>query len=134
MSQQSSPKHSAQATEYMLKAKTRELIVPLLVENILGRESGIATETMSRRHCQIVSKDARWFLADLGSTNGTYLNGKKIKPREWYSLKVGDEIEFGKIVFSFDGPIAEAEAVFEELEKHSPGFFARLLARFRRQT
>jgi uncharacterized RDD family membrane protein YckC len=102
------------ATPYFLFEAKLKLKVPLMTENILGRESGLKTETMSRRHCQIVTKENRWFLADLNSTNGTYLNGKKMKTREWYSMKVGDEVEFGSMVFSFVGPQAKAEADVEK--------------------
>lgn len=100
-------------TPYSLYEENLKLKVPLLPENILGRESGLKTETMSRRHCQIVTKENRWFLADLASTNGTFLNGKKMKPREWYSMKVGDEVEFGSLVFKFNGPPNKAEANIE---------------------
>lgn len=101
------------STPFSLVEQKSKLKVPLLAENILGRESGLKTETMSRRHCQIVTKESRWFLADLGSTNGTFLNGKKMKQREWYSLKVGDEIEFGSLIFNLVGPSGGPEANVE---------------------
>ncbi len=100
-------------TAYSLVDQKTKAKLRLEPENILGRESGLKTETMSRRHCQIVTKENRWFLADLDSTNGTFLNGKKMKPREWYSLKVGDEVEFGSMVFNFAGPRSKNEANIE---------------------
>lgn len=101
-------------TPFSLVDQKSKIEVKLQPENILGRESGLKTETMSRRHCQIVTKENRWFLADLDSTNGTFLNGKKMKSREWYSMKVGDEIEFGSMVFNFTGPMSKTEANIEK--------------------
>ncbi|NJM09789.1 MAG: FHA domain-containing protein [Bdellovibrionaceae bacterium] len=48
---------------------------------------GLKDPNDERRHCQIVTKENRWFLADLDSTNGTYLNGKKIRTRDGTRLK-----------------------------------------------
>ena len=37
---------------------------------------------VSRYHAKIVKQDGRWIIEDLNSSNGTYVNGKKIKSRE----------------------------------------------------
>lgn len=37
---------------------------------------------VSRYHAKIVKQDGRWIIEDLNSSNGTYVNGKKIKNRE----------------------------------------------------
>jgi serine/threonine protein kinase len=50
----------------------------------------------SRRHAMVQLRDGSFYLSDLGSTNGTYLNGEKIKPQETRILKAGDVIELGK--------------------------------------
>ncbi|MDW8295081.1 MAG: FHA domain-containing protein [Aquificaceae bacterium] len=53
-------------------------------EYILGR-AGTGMEYfkdnlyVSRRHAKIYFKDGHWFVEDLGSTNGTYVNGKKVQ-------------------------------------------------------
>lgn len=54
---------------------------------------------LSRRHCQIESGMAGYILRDLGSTNGTYLNGQRVSGevslRNFDRLLIGDtEIEF----------------------------------------
>jgi len=59
--------------------------------------------TVSRRHATIERKPGGFELADLGSTNGTFVNGARVsKP---VALKPGDEIEFGSVCFAF-GPMA----------------------------
>lgn len=37
----------------------------------------------------------RPYIMDLESTNGTYLNGKKIESSRYYELREGDELRFG---------------------------------------
>jgi len=60
----------------------------------------IADKGASRRHAQIRGKDGRYTLTDLGSTNGTRLNGQTIQTRE---LADGDRITIGSTVIEFHG-------------------------------
>ena len=54
---------------------------------------------MSRRHFQIVTEGGGYILRDLGSKNGTFLNGEKVwKETE---LKSGDIIKAGTEEFEF---------------------------------
>jgi len=59
---------------------------------------------ISRRHAMIERKGNQFLLYDLNSRNGTFVNGKRISPREPYVLKAGDTVEFGdggvKLIFS----------------------------------
>ena len=52
----------------------------------------------SRRHAKIVRKGDGWFLVDLGSTNGTWVNEEKVQIHE---LKSGDRIRVGLSIFKF---------------------------------
>lgn len=63
----------------------------------VGREGDIALVDgrVSRRHSQITSDDGSMYLEDLGSTNGTKLNGDKLVAGEKRALKGGDKISFG---------------------------------------
>ena len=54
-------------------------------ENVIALEH----TAISRFHCQIIATDAGYQIEDLGSTNGTYLNGREIKKER---LSPGDEI------------------------------------------
>lgn len=58
----------------------------------------IADKGASRRHAQIRRKDGTHTLTDLGSTNGTRLNGQTIQSRE---LADGDRITIGTTVLEF---------------------------------
>lgn len=57
---------------------------------------------VSRMHCRIEYLGSHFYLTDLGSTNGTYLNGRRIERKE--RLFAGDIIGIGSedIVFSPD--------------------------------
>ncbi|MEK7467425.1 MAG: protein kinase [Planctomycetota bacterium] len=69
----------------------------------IGREpacSFVLNDTnVSRKHCEIVSKSGNWSVRDLGSRNGTYLNGRKL-PGESV-LQIGDRLQTGEILISF---------------------------------
>jgi len=56
--------------------------------------------TVSRRHATITRKGDGFELADLGSTNGTSVNGRRLT--EPVALKPGDEIKFGSVRFAFN--------------------------------
>jgi pSer/pThr/pTyr-binding forkhead associated (FHA) protein len=55
----------------------------------------IKSSQVSRRHCEITLKDGKLLVRDLGSSNGTFVNGKRIK--EVMILREGDELTIGSI-------------------------------------
>jgi pSer/pThr/pTyr-binding forkhead associated (FHA) protein len=58
-----------------------------------GLEKGV-----SRRHAKITRKGDNLFLEDLGSVNGTFLNGKRLTPYLPHALKDNDEIRLSRIL------------------------------------
>ncbi len=53
---------------------------------------------VSRRHVRIMQgEDRQLYIEDMGSTNGTRLNGFELKRGEKYKLNDGDEIELGRV-------------------------------------
>jgi hypothetical protein len=77
-------------------------------ETVLGRESQAAVwlgdEAISRRHARITVAGMRATLEDLGSKNGTFLNGERLgSPR---ALHEGDEVRLGSHRFRFSGSAA----------------------------
>jgi DNA-binding winged helix-turn-helix (wHTH) protein len=72
-------------------------------ENVLGREGDVAVmiphKSVSRRHARIFVRSDNAVLEDLGSKNGTWLNGRSIEaPAE---LADGDEIRLGSAPLVF---------------------------------
>ena len=55
--------------------------------------------SISRMHCRIVSDGAGVGILDLGSTNGTYRNGVRLRPQEIIHIEEGDEIRIGRVCF-----------------------------------
>ena len=57
---------------------------------------------VSRRHARITLREGQYFLEDLGSTNGTFVNrGKRLPPGYRQPLRDGDEIIVGKTFLRF---------------------------------
>ncbi|MCY2931201.1 MAG: GAF domain-containing protein, partial [Planctomycetota bacterium] len=87
--------------------------------NVIGRESDgveLSDPTVSRRHCQIVAgASGQWVLEDVGSANGTFLNGVRVK-KPW-PLNRGDQIRCGSSLLVFStlvGPGAAAAVDIDE--------------------
>jgi pSer/pThr/pTyr-binding forkhead associated (FHA) protein len=72
-----------------------------------GNDIVLSDSTMSGKHAKLTSVGGRWQLEDLGSTNGSFVNGKKVTKQE---LKGGDSVRFGKLEFKFEGAGAGAGA------------------------
>ena len=70
----------------------------------LGRSSRnqikLVHPSVSRFHCEISYINGLWYVADLNSKKGTYLNGREVTERE--VLKPGDVIRLSNNVFKFD--------------------------------
>lgn len=56
---------------------------------------------ISKRHCIIESQQEQYQIIDLGSTNGTFLNGELLNPMESYVLKEGDKITIANHTYDF---------------------------------
>ena len=59
----------------------------------------IDMDNVSRRHAQVTHRVGRFFVNDLQSTNGTYLNDEEI--REEQPLRSGDLVKIGSAIFKF---------------------------------
>ncbi len=68
---------------------------------VLGRSPDadlrISAAQLSRRHARLDHRDDQWWLTDLGSTNGTWLNGEPIDGQP-VALGDGDQIVLGGVV------------------------------------
>jgi pSer/pThr/pTyr-binding forkhead associated (FHA) protein len=66
--------------------------------------------SVSSHHAQIAPSAGIFLLKDLGSTNGTMVNGAELQADTEYTLKPGDRIRFGKVDSIFDPEHAETGA------------------------
>lgn len=81
------------------KGKIYNVITP---STLIGRKYGeikLADEMVSKKHAQIdVLSENCFYIKDLASTNGTYVNGKKVS---YQKLSEGDIIKVGKTFLKF---------------------------------
>ena len=89
---------------------------------VIGRSSDLdmvlVEDMVSRKHAKITTQDGKIIIEDLGSTNGTFVNGEKIKQAR---LKEGDRILIGtsilKLVAQGNAPALDDQQVKQNLEK-----------------
>lgn len=68
--------------------------------HLIGRQSDtvrMRDRKLSRRHADIYFSDGAWYIRDVGSTNGTRVNGKRIDSAT--KLNDGDRIQLGRTIF-----------------------------------
>lgn len=69
-----------------------------LKEGVFGRTSGIYPEFgtqiyISGRHGELRCVNGQWQIRDLGSHNGTFLNGVRLAPNTWTDLHLNDQLK-----------------------------------------
>jgi len=76
---------------------------------VVGREGDVSIPDgkVSRRHAQITNENGALAIEDLGSTNGTKVNGDRLAPGERRSLSGGEKISFGGIELQLNLPGAK---------------------------
>lgn len=89
------------ASLVLIKHSQEQVEVPLKhAKTIIGRHTDCAIRipdvSVSRQHCELSMADGRVVIRDLGSSNGTYVNRRRISSTE---LAPADLINVGKFVF-----------------------------------
>ncbi len=92
------PKDIELTGEPLSIGRSREADIPLLDDKV------------SRVHCGIRLSDGEFYLKDLKSRNGTFVNGQRVD--DTVKLKAGDRIQIGSTVF-----VLEAATVAEDSAK-----------------
>ncbi|MEM9195564.1 MAG: FHA domain-containing protein [Myxococcota bacterium] len=80
---------------------------------VIGRQGGadvcLPHPAVSAPHAVIASKGAGYAVEDMGSTNGTRVNGDRLPPKRQKKLAAGDRIEIGGFVLEFAGGVAVSQ-------------------------
>ena len=67
---------------------------------------------VSRKHAKVWEKGDQFFVQDLGSQNGTFVNGL---PVDLHGLSVGDEVVIGDVVLSFSDTLVSGSGIHSSL-------------------
>ncbi|HSV93446.1 MAG TPA: FHA domain-containing protein, partial [Desulfobacterales bacterium] len=77
--------------------------VPVTGAVVIGRSRSAGLHfderTLSRLHARLEPADGEWRLTDLGSSNGSFVNGRPVKPA--VVLRDGDVVRLGSFSFAF---------------------------------
>lgn len=88
-------------------------------EMVVGRSKEcditLAAAHLSRRHAVLLIKNGLLYVKDLGSSNGTYVNGKRIVESR---VKRGDELRFDSLSFGVIGPADELDKTTVRTASH----------------
>ncbi len=89
----------------------RQIQLPITAELLLGREDaahgifpdldlthdGGLEKGVSRRHAKIFRQEGEFYIEDVGSANGTFLNDRRLTPYLPYPLQEGDQVQIGRL-------------------------------------
>ncbi len=80
-------------------------IFPIDGKVVIGRDPEcditLPLEHLSRKHLELELRSGHLFIKDLGSSNGTFLNGQRVTESE---IKAGDKIKLDVLTFEVSGP------------------------------
>ena len=90
------PKDIELTAEPLSIGRSREADIPLLDDKV------------SRVHCGIRFSEGEFYLKDLKSRNGTYVNGQRVE--DTLKIKAGDRIQIGSTIFVLESSSPEEDA------------------------
>jgi pilus assembly protein CpaF len=103
--------HEKGGTERREQFETAELTVG----RVQGNELMLPKGNVSKRHARLLYRDGRFIVTDLNSTNGTYVNRRRITQAT--IVREGDRIYVGDFVLRIEVPGGEGEAVVSEASR-----------------
>jgi pSer/pThr/pTyr-binding forkhead associated (FHA) protein len=98
-------------------------IIPVSTPQFLiGRDAKChlrpASQTISKRHCELLNRDDRWFLRDLHSTNGTIVNDEPVTGER--ELRDGDVLKIGPLEFGISIEVQAEKPTEVERDTQAP--------------
>jgi phosphoserine phosphatase RsbU/P len=97
--------------------------IPLGNRTIIGRAENshvrLADRSLSRNHAEILRREGASYLVDLGSTNGTFLNGVRLESER--PLRDGDVIVLGEITMVYHETLGQPQSPEEFLDELGGG-------------
>jgi FHA domain-containing protein/uncharacterized protein DUF1707 len=97
---------TARVAEAWREPRAQELVLPLRERTLLGRSrdcgAPLTSAVVSAHHALLVHARGRWTIEDLGSLNGTFVNGRRILDRA--EVRAGDDLRLGDVRFRLVAP------------------------------
>jgi hypothetical protein len=88
----------------------RGTVFPLLADSLIGREAGLAVTVddphVSARHAELTYRHDQWWLRDLGSSNGSLLNGQPV--HSVVAVRSGDVLQCAAVRLRFVAPFLDS--------------------------
>jgi hypothetical protein len=92
------------------RPRVQLLVLPVSQSVLIGRSRLCACvvpeESVSRRHALVTHRDGKWWLRDLGSMNGTFVNGARVIDE--IEIRPGDDVDLGRVGFRLMPPPASS--------------------------
>ena len=84
-------------------------VYPLVTDSVIGREPGLAVTLadprVSAQHAELTYRHDQWWLRDLGSSNGTLLNGQPV--HSVVAVRSGDVLQCAAVRLRFVAPFVD---------------------------
>ncbi len=85
-------------------------VFPLVADTLIGREAGLQVALddprVSARHAELNFRHDQWWLRDLGSSNGTLLNGQPV--HSVVAVRSGDVLQCAAVRLRFVAPFVDS--------------------------
>lgn len=96
-------------SRYVLLPEQKDTYMPIPIQEFpffVGTlktkvDYAINSRSVSRFHAKIEQENEQFFLSDMNSTNGTFVNEKRLEPNEKVEITLGDFISFADVVYRF---------------------------------
>ena len=85
------------ASYLMFNQKKVELVAKITIGRDTDNDVVVDNKLASRHHAMIQKIKDAYFIKDVGSTNGTFLNGTKLPSDKYVKLQSGDRITIGNM-------------------------------------
>lgn len=98
------------------KRGTYHVPLPILVGRGNEAKFRIQQDRISRKHCEVIDRDGDVYVRDLGSTNGTFLDGEQIEVGKDMPVPPGSVLKIGtiEIRIDYEGTGRHTRATFVE--------------------
>ncbi len=99
---------------------------------VIGRRRGLDIElpflSVSEQHARLSRGEKGWLVADLGSANGTFVNGRRLTPFVAQAFSAGDVLRLASVEMVFEGEgLPDQAADGQRVELESTATLARRL-------